>query len=100
MQDWRAAAEQAGVATPPVAQSLYIDLAEDPAAQPAPIHLGYRLGRHALTNLLFSLAETGVDYVALKRRFASRDARDVIEEIGTHVIPGLGAVQAPADAHS
>ncbi|SFD50610.1 LLM class oxidoreductase [Roseivivax sediminis] len=99
MQDWRAAADLAGVATPPVAQSLYIDLADDPGAQPTPIHLGYRLGRHALTDLLRGLAETGVGHVALNLRFATRDARDVVEEIGTHVIPGLGAVQAPAVAH-
>jgi luciferase-type oxidoreductase len=46
--DWRGAAAAAAPGRDrPFGQSLYVDLAEQPGAVPTPIHLGWRLGRHA-----------------------------------------------------
>lgn len=71
----------------PFAQSLYIDLAEEPAAPAAPIHLGYRLGRGALVRHLGALRELGVNHVVLNLKYGRRPAAAVIEELGEHVLP-------------
>ena len=77
----------------PFAQSLYIDLVAEPGTPPSPIHLGYRLGRHALLDHLLGLGEDGVDHVILNLKYGSRSAAAIIEEIGDHVLPALRSRQ-------
>lgn len=71
----------------PFAQSLYIDLVEDPHATPKPIHLGFRLGRNALLDLLKNLEAKGVNHVILNLKYGSRPANEVLEELGAEVLP-------------
>lgn len=71
----------------PLAQSLYIDLDESPTALPVPIHLGYRLGRYGLCDLLRRLADFGVHHVVLNLKYGSRPAREVLDELATYITP-------------
>ena len=85
---WRQAAAEA---TPgrfkPFTQSLYIDLAEDPHAKPIPIHLGFRLGRGVLIDMLRKLEVCGVNHVILNLKYGQRSAGEVLEELGVSVVP-------------
>jgi luciferase-type oxidoreductase len=74
----------------PFAQSLYLDLADEPAAPAVPIHLGYRLGRETLVRHLALLRELGVNHVALNLKYGRRPAPEVIDELGEHVLPHFG----------
>jgi hypothetical protein len=80
------------------AESLYIDLTEDPDHPPQPIHLGFRGGRNVLFGFLDALRRAGVHHVILNFRYGARDAGDVLEEIGREVLPQLEATQPPAKA--
>lgn len=71
----------------PVMQSLYVDLAIDPNAEVTPIHLGYRLGRNRLTEILTMLQSAGIAHVAINLKYSSRPAPEVVEEIAEHVLP-------------
>ncbi|MBI3453639.1 MAG: LLM class oxidoreductase [Rhodospirillales bacterium] len=85
---WRQLTEQeAGGQFKPFAQSLYIDLADRPDTPPTPIHLGYRLGRELLIDLLATLRELGVNHIALNLKYGRRPAGEAIEEIGQEVLP-------------
>ncbi|CUS36275.1 hypothetical protein COMA2_210061 [Candidatus Nitrospira nitrificans] len=70
----------------PFVQSLYIDLVEDPHATPKPIHLGFRLGRSALLDLLKCLEAKGVNHVILNLKYGSRPASEVLEELGAEIL--------------
>ena len=87
---WRAAVE---VVSPgvfkPFVQSLYVDLADDPAEPPRPIHLGFRAGRNFVLDFLNELAGAGVNHVILNLKYGRRDAGEVLEEIGREVLPHL-----------
>jgi len=85
---YRAAAEAAGV-LPHVAQSLYVDLLEEKNAAPRPIHLGWALGREPLIILLESYRRLGIAHVVLNLKYGSRPAAEVVEEIGSEVLPVL-----------
>ncbi|HEY8394340.1 MAG TPA: LLM class oxidoreductase [Thermaerobacter sp.] len=88
VDEWRrATARVAPGAFKPFAQSLYVDLAHDPDEPPQPIHLGYRLGRNRLIELLAALRDIGVSHVALNLKYGRRPAPEVLEEIGEHVLP-------------
>lgn len=88
VEAWRHAVERAHPgAFRPFAQSLYIDLARDPGAEPVPIHLGWRLGREPLRRLLAQLRASGVNHVALNLKYGERPAPEVLEEIARHVLP-------------
>ncbi|MDX1802179.1 MAG: LLM class oxidoreductase [Marinobacter sp.] len=92
MAQWRQSVHEAGAQLEkPVAQSLYIDLAEDPDESPKPIHLGYRLGRNWLIQLLGGLQEIGVNHVAFILRFSRRPAAEVLDELIAEVIPTFPA---------
>lgn len=65
----------------PVAQSLYLDLAERSDAPPEPIHLGYRTGIRHLESLLTTLHRIGVHHVALNLKFSRMDVRDVLAKL-------------------
>jgi luciferase-type oxidoreductase len=71
----------------PVMQSLYLDLTSDPNAVATPIHLGYRVGRNRLKELLALLRLAGIAHVALNLKYGSRPAPEVVEEIAEHVLP-------------
>lgn len=87
---WREAVTAAAPGTfKPFAQSLYVDLSEDPAEGPSPIHLGFRAGRHALAEHLASLRDAGVNHVALNLKYGRRCAGEVLEEIGQEILPRL-----------
>jgi luciferase-type oxidoreductase len=73
----------------PFAQSLYIDLSDEPNEPYIPIHLGYRLGREALVELLLKLRNYGVNHVALNLKYGSRPAREVLTELIAHVLPRI-----------
>lgn len=88
---WRDALDAAGVGPKPAVQSLYVDLAEDPDAAPTPIHLGWRLGRRPLAELLAALREAGAAHVFLNLKLSRRPAPEVIEELGAELLPILGA---------
>lgn len=92
LQQWRAAVQQAGFGyEKPVAQSLYIDLSEDPAQAPRPIHLGFELGRDRLVQLLQLYQGMGVNHVAFVLKFSRRPVKDVIQELAEHVLPHFPA---------
>lgn len=88
VDEWRAAvAEVSPGQFKPFAQGLFLDLLEDPNAPARPIHAGMAAGRHALIRHLETLREIGVNHVAFNLKSSHRPARDVIEELGTHVVP-------------
>lgn len=73
----------------PFAQSFCVDLSADPLESPIPIHLGFRGGRTSVLEYLEALREVGVAHVALNLKCGRRPAADVIEEIGTEILPKL-----------
>ena len=84
---WREALDHSGAEFKPIAQSLYVDLAANPDTPPSPIHLGYRVGRRWLADLLDVLRSVGINHIALNLKFSKRPVADVLDEIGTEVIP-------------
>jgi luciferase-type oxidoreductase len=80
----------------PFAQSLYIDLDDEPDLPPTAIHLGFRSGRHFLLRFLEGLRGIGVNHVILNLKYGTRPAGEVMEEIGSEVLPELAAAQAQA----
>lgn len=87
---WRAAVEAVSPGLfKPFVQSLYVDLAEDPAEQPRPIHLGFRAGRNFLLDFLDELSGAGVNHIILNLKYGRRAADEVLEEIGGEVLPRL-----------
>jgi luciferase-type oxidoreductase len=88
VSEWRRATEEVAPGVfKPFGQSLYIDLAQNPDEEPRPIHLGYRLGRKRLIDLLATLQEIGVNHVILNLKYGQRPASDVLEEVGQEVLP-------------
>jgi luciferase-type oxidoreductase len=71
----------------PFAQSLYIDLAEDPKEGPTPIHLGFRAGSRFITDYFGSLEDIGVNHVGINLKYGTRPAHEVVQELGENVVP-------------
>lgn len=89
---WRAAVAAATPAVfKPFAQSLYIDLTDDPDHPPKPIHLGFRGGRNVVIGFLDALRTAGVNHVILNLKYGARNAAEVLEEIGQEILPRLEA---------
>lgn len=89
---WRATVEAVAPGVfKPFAQSLYVDLSDDPDQPPQPIHLGIRGGRHVLFRHLDQLRSAGVHHVILNLKYGARDAAEVLEDIGRDVLPQLDA---------
>lgn len=88
---WRGALDQCG-ASKPFSQSLYVDLVEDPAERPLPIHLGYRTGRDFLVEHLGRLRDIGVNHVLLNLKYGRRPAPEVLQELAEYVVPEFPAV--------
>jgi luciferase-type oxidoreductase len=94
---WRYAVEAVAPGVfKPFAQSFYVDLSDDPDQPTQPIHLGIRGGRHALFHLLDGLRSAGVHHVILNLNYGTRDAAEVLDEIGQEVLPQLDASQQTA----
>lgn len=91
---WRAALAEAEQPWKPFAQSLYIDLVDDPEAPPTPIHLGYRLGRKALLQHLLASRDIGVNHITLNLRFSTRPIHDVLDDLCVQILPDFPATQA------
>jgi luciferase-type oxidoreductase len=77
----------------PFAQSLHVDLDDDPNQSPTPIPLGFKAGRHFLLRFLDALRVVGVNHVILNFKYGARPADEVLEEIGIEVLPPLAASQ-------
>lgn len=75
----------------PFAQSLYIDLAEDPNAAPMPIFLGFKSGHRFLVEYLGALRDIGVNHVGFNLKYGSRPAAEVVQELGEFVVPHFPA---------
>ncbi len=84
---WRARTAEAGRGVLPVMQPLYIDLADDPATRPMPIHLGYRLGVNFLRDHLSVLQDIGINHVALNLRFNRADIGTTLHRLADEIIP-------------
>lgn len=96
---WREGVARAGSRVDkPVAQSLYLDLADDPREEPRPIHLGLRLGRARLIDILALLRGAGVAHVAFTLKFSRRPVADVVDELAREVLPLFPAGPVPATA--
>lgn len=89
---WRAAVSAVSPGEfKPLAQSLYIDLADDPDGPPEPIHLGFRGGRNVVFRFLDALRTVGVHHVILNFKYARRDAAEILDEFGLEILPLLEA---------
>ncbi|UVE95826.1 LLM class oxidoreductase [Dietzia sp. B32] len=71
----------------PFAQSLQIDLADDPDETASPINFGFRIGRRRLVDHLEDLRGIGVNHVQLGLGACRRPVREVIDELAEHVVP-------------
>ncbi|MCM3711519.1 LLM class oxidoreductase [Sporosarcina luteola] len=76
----------------PFAQSLYVDLTEDPNEGPTPIHLGFKSGHKFLIDYLNSLQEAGVNHVIINTKFVHRPVEEVIRELAEEVVPYFPAL--------
>ena len=81
-----------GEAFKPLAQSLQIDLAEDPDETASPIEFGFRIGRRRLVEHLEDLRGIGVNHVQLGLGACRRPAREVIAELAESVVPNFPAL--------
>lgn len=91
---WRAAVATAAPGVfKPFVQSFYVDLSADPDAAPTPIHLGFRGGRHFVLRFFEALRAIGVNHVILNFKYGTRNAGDVLEEIGKEILPQLAESQ-------
>ncbi|OBY25150.1 LLM class oxidoreductase [Leisingera sp. JC1] len=84
---YRTQVRAAGLPDKPVMQSLYIDLADDPAEPARPIHLGFRSGMSALLDYLKQLEAIGVNHVALNLRFTSGAVETTMERLAAELLP-------------
>lgn len=87
MQQWKMALNNTGSGWKPFMQSLYVDLTENPEAKPQPIHLGFKSGIEYLKAHLKLLEAYGVNHVILNLKYSTRQAQEVIEELGEFVVP-------------
>ncbi|MFJ7975812.1 LLM class oxidoreductase [Peribacillus sp. NPDC096379] len=78
----------------PFAQSLYIDLSDNPNEDPTPIHLGFRTGHKYLISYLNTLKDIGVNHVAFNLKYGKRPVEEVIQELGEEVLPNFPALSS------
>jgi luciferase-type oxidoreductase len=92
VEQWRAlVAGTGGEAAKPFAQSLRVDLAEDPDETASPLNFGFRIGRHHLVEHLRDLEGIGVNHVLLGLSSRRRSAAEVLDELVEHVVPHFPA---------
>lgn len=73
----------------PFAESLWLDLHEDPDAPASGGTFGYRLGRNALIELLRTQREVGINHVMVNFRASKRSAEEQLDELIEYVLPAL-----------
>lgn len=71
----------------PFVQATYFDITDDPTAKPQPIHLGMRLGREPLLELLKRWEQIGVDQLFINFKQSTRPVADVLHELEEHILP-------------
>lgn len=76
----------------PFAQSLQIDLSDDPAETASPISFGFRIGRTALAEHLRDLQGIGVNHVQLGFGASRRPFLEVLDEVSEYVVPHFPAL--------
>ncbi|WP_027684207.1 TIGR03571 family LLM class oxidoreductase [Rhizobium leguminosarum] len=86
---WHTAIAKTGAGFKSFSQSLNLELVDDPQSPTESINLGYRCGRIELVRHLLDLKELGVHHVMINLTEGSRPETEVIEEIGTSVLPEL-----------
>jgi luciferase-type oxidoreductase len=92
--DFRARVEQftPGVFKP-FSQPLFLNLLEDPKADPVPIRFGFQTGREFLINHLEEMRAAGVNHVIIAPvRKAVRPRFDVLQEIAEEILPHFPAL--------
>ncbi len=88
IEQWRAASQAAGDTTfRPFSMPMHLDLSADPNEEATPIRLGFRIGRNRLIELLEFYRELGVNHLFFALFDGERSAEDVIDELGTYVVP-------------
>ncbi|MEM7532555.1 MAG: LLM class oxidoreductase [Chloroflexota bacterium] len=87
--DWRERIKVAGRPDQPVMQPLYVDLLDDPADPPRPIHLGLSLGTQSLLAYLKSLEEIGINHVAINLRFNQADIETTMKRLADEILPAF-----------
>ncbi len=87
ISNWRAQIEIAGRPDQPVLQPLYIDLVDDPDAQPETIHLGFRSGIRPLLAYLQSLKNIGLNHLVFNLRFNQADIETTMKRLADEVLP-------------
>lgn len=85
--EYRARVSDAGLPDKPVMQSLYVDVLDDPTADPRPIHLGFQSGTEFLLSYLQEIEALGVNHVALNLRFNSNDIEQTLQRIASDLLP-------------
>lgn len=76
----------------PFSQPLFLNLLEDPQADPVPIRFGYATGRAYLLEYLHELRTAGVNHVIVApHRESTRPRLDVLQEIVEEVLPHFPA---------
>lgn len=86
IKTWRNNVQKAGRAEQPVMQPLYIDLQKDPNSAVRPVHLGLRTGVNGLKAHITSLANIGVNHIALNLRFNQRNIEETLQELAEHLL--------------
>lgn len=76
----------------PFAQSLSIDIVDDPTEGPTHIQLGFKSGRNYLIEYLHELKQIGVNHVILGLKNAKRPADEIIQELVEDVAPHFPAL--------
>ena len=88
---WRKRTQQVGRTNQPVMQPLYIDLSDNRAEQPTPIHLGFRLGIKALKDYLIAAEDIGINHVALNLRFNQKPIEETLYLLAEEILPRFSA---------
>ncbi len=92
VQDYREKVESSAAHSKPVMQSLYVDLADDPDADPSPIHLGFRAGTTYLRQYLSEIEALGVNHVALNLRLGTGDIETTMKTLAAEVLPEFSVI--------
>lgn len=89
IKDWREALNKTSQLYKPYIQPVYIDLVDNPDAEPQKMDLGFRLGRNYLIDMFLTIKNLGVNHAILILKYASRPMEEVLDEIGKEVLPKI-----------
>ncbi len=88
---WRQATDE----FKPFAQPVVIDLSERAGEAPKQRQIGFRAGRNFLLDYLKAYQDAGVNHVMIGLKESSRQAEEVIQELGEYVVPKFPAISRP-----